>query len=142
MKLTKQEKLERQKKLYQYLQYHASFEPEAYIPQESIGVNVEGYKYVQRGHNTFPSIWSDIQEINSNSDFEKIIVGNGKLAFRFALNEDEVKAEAEVLKTRLIKLAVRINRLNKKAKLNGQGVFSDDELRFIEAFATDEKEAD
>lgn len=132
------EKLERQRRLYRYFESHASYEPEAFIPQEAIGVNVQGYTFVQHGHNTFPTIWEDIKEINMNPEFEKIIVGNGKLAFRFALNADEVKQEAQTLKARLIRLAMRINRLNKKANLNGQGVFSDDELRFIEAFTSSE----
>lgn len=127
--------LERQKSLYDFLVDMGSFNI-GYLSQEELAKAIYNQYDIQdyldfnymgkinrnklAYHDTTARkiLTNDIREINSNPDFEKIIISNGN-GVKIAIEEDYDKMIKSLYRAVFAKLK-RIKTIEKKAKRNGQ----------------------
>lgn len=115
--------LERQKALYDYLINKGNEYTTQYNISQELRFEFKIYDYMSDDadfHNSNGRIRlsDDIREINSNPDFEKIIISNGN-GVKIATEEDYDKMIKSLYKAVFAKLK-RIRVIEKKAKRNGQ----------------------
>lgn len=112
--------LERQKALYDYLLQNGN----NWKTQLDIAIDSKLFYYTEEdlidfhNSNCRKQITAIIREINSNPDFEKIIISNGN-GVKIATEEDYDKMIKSLYRAVFAKLK-RIKTIEKKAKRNGQ----------------------
>lgn len=118
--------IERQKALYEYLISKGNeYTYQEDIAHEMVNNGVLDYynhiaccQHEYHEANERKILTNDIREINSSSDFEKIIISNGN-GVKIATEEDYDKMIKSLYKAVFAKLK-RIRTIEKKAKRNGQ----------------------